>query len=476
MSEAVGKSSSESDVRELRDLRRSTRIERIFGVEPTGYQAEMLDYGESQRRAQVAPKAGRQVGKTWTAGMVGADHALTHADTDVLFTAPGQDTANEMFRECKRLFWGSELDLDAFGVVEDNKETWEFTNGTRILSRTLGNVERENNSGNRGMNPSCVIVDEAAYARDEVFTEVIEEFFITHEEYEYYLFSTPAGKSGYFYEKVSGGYRDIEGALDDEWGWFCPYLPTRKSPFAQEDFIERKREELDSQTFAQEFLGEFQSAADSYLPHEVVDPCIQPDVERDGRLPRYLGVDPAEKGDDRLVIIDLDSRGNWWNIWSRETVSGPDFVGLLSDLQGGGVAPPPEVGVGSTPSGGYQEIVVESNIAGLATDIAQKGLGSVVTPVKSSLKSKAVMYKRLKRDMEARDIAIPNHRALINQTTRLEYSYTVNNNLKIQHPPNGHDDYPDALMLANAARTGLSREFSGDLGKYGVKPNAVVTW
>lgn len=457
-------------LQEARSWPRSERVELIFNFEPTEYQTKLLDHQEQEDKAQAAPKAGRQVGKTMTAGVIGADHALVapEAPTDVLFAAPAQATADEMFRECKQHFKRGPLSLEQYGVVTENKREWEFSTGVRILARTLGNVEQEDNPGNRGMNPTCVIVDEAAYEKDAVYTQEIEEFFITHPEYEFYLFSTPAGKSGYFYDAVEGQNSER---------WFSPHWPTKISPYAQQDYIERKERELDSQTFAQEFLGEFAESEDAYLPYEIVKPCIDSDSHRQQAIPRYLGVDPSERGDDRLVITDMDEKGDVHNIWSKDKVSGPEFIGLLSDLQTGEIAPEPDWGTKQLPVHGYEWIVVESNMAGLATDIAQAGLGDVILPVKSTKKSKGPMYKRLKRDLESEELTLPNYRRLISETTALKYSYTPNQHLKLEHPPGGHDDYPDSLMLANAGRVGLAKQFETENPEaQSQKASATFSW
>jgi hypothetical protein len=451
-------SSTGTDADTLRAMPRSERIEAVFGVEPTDYQRTLLDYADEKARAQTAPKKGRQVGATFTAGMLGADHALRHGDTDVLYTAPSQGTANEMFRECKKLFWNAELSLEQFGVEDDNKETWEFVNGTRILSRTLGNVEQSNNSGNRGMNPTCVIVDEAAYTKDAVYTEEIEEFFITHPEFEFHLFSTPAGQSGYFYEKVEqDGVRDVDDAYAEDWAWYSPYWPTKISPFAQQDFIDQKREEFDEDTFAQEFLGEFQGGG-SLIGPDTVAQCVRDLAENDAA--RFLGVDPAGGGEDRMVVYDIGESGMTHNIWSWQNVDGPSFLDYITRIVRGDNPPEPDVGVECYPAQGYQSCVIEKNgIGEFGADFAERDLGDVIVPISSGRESKHTLYKRLVRDLEAGDIAIPNFRPLKNQLTSLEKTTTPTGYWKVGHPPGGHDDYPDGLMLANAARTGLAGEF-----------------
>lgn len=453
----------------LKPLPRSQRVQVAFGFRPTDYQALLLDYPEQVDRAQAAPKAGRQVGKTKISGYIGADHALTNRNTDVLYTAPGQDTADEMFKEFKDAFRNGPLTLQQYGVrpQEDNKTKWEFVGGTRAMSKTLGTVGEEKNPGNRGMNPTCVIVDEAHYEQDVVFTEEIEEFFITHDTYEYYLFSTPAGKSGYFYENVEvEGKRTPEEAASESFSWYAPHWPTKISPFAQQDYIEQKREEYDSDTFEQEFLGKFADDGSAAIPHETLNPNIKPDVERDPSRDRFLGVDPARGGEDEMVAFDIDSEGVCWNVWAFATISGPQVVEFLeivhdrkSDLEYWPTTPEPDWGDGVTPTNGYQTILIEENgVGGFAADFAQAGLGNVIKVVTSSNKTQQNVYQRLIKDLEAEELALPNHRPLIRQTTKLEKSFTPTGKAKYAAPKGKHDDWPDGMGFANWARHGNGDE------------------
>lgn len=458
---SVQATQSQSDALEelyeqCRGLPRSERVQKIFDFEPTDYQAELLDHLEAEEAARAAPKKGRQVGATMTAGVIGADHALwapqlVGEPTDVLFTAPGQETADEMFEECKQRFKDGPLTLEQYGVVNDNEQTWKFSSGTRVLSRTLGNVGQDDQPGNRGKNPTCVIVDEAAYEQDRVYTEEIEQFFITHPVFEYVLFSTPAGKSGYFYECVEH---------DDD--WFSPYWPTRISPYAQPDYIEKQRQKLDSETFAQEYEGEFAEDGGSAIPHDTLVPNIRPDADRSHSEARYLGIDPARHGKDEMVVFDLDATGVYWNVWAFESIDGPRFVELLemlhnrkTELEHWERMPEPECGSGQVPTNGYASIVIEENgVGGFAADFAEAGLGSVVRVVNSSNETKQRIYQRLITDLEAGELSLPNHDKLVRQATKLQKSFTPTGKAKYEAPPNKHDDWPDSLGFANLARHG----------------------
>lgn len=442
--------------RKCKGLPRSERVKILFDFEPTEYQAQLLDHLEDTDRGRAAPQKGRQVGATLTAGVVGADHALwapllVGGPTDVLFAAPGQETADEMFEEAKQRFRDGPLTLEQYGVVKDNEQTWKFASGTRILSRTLGNVGQEDQPGNRGKNPTCVIIDEAAYEKDVVYEEEIEQFFITHPIFEYCLFSTPAGKSGYFYNKVE---------YDDD--WYSPHWPTRISPYAQDDYIEEQREKLDSATFAQEFEGKFAEDGGSAIPYETLLPNIDPDRQYDDTQARYLGVDPARGGKDEMVVFDIDANGVCWSVWAFETMDGPRFVELLeilhqqkANLEYWDAIPAPEVGGGRTPTSGYQTILIEENgVGGFAADFAEAGLGDVIRVVNSTNETKQNIYQRLIKDLEAEQLALPNHDKLERQVTKLEKSFTPTGKAKYSAPSGKHDDWPDGMAFSNWARHG----------------------
>lgn len=441
-----------------KDLPRSERVEIVFNYEPTSYQAELLDHLEQTDEGQAAPQKGRQVGATLTAGVVGADHALwapmlVGEPTDVLFTAPGQETADEMFQECKDHFKNGPLSLEQFGVTNPKKQTWEFASGTRILSRTLGNVGQDKNPGNRGMNPTCVVVDEAHYEQDAVYTQEVEQFFLTHPVYEYLLTSTPAGESGYFYEKVKN---------DDD--FFSPYWPSKISPFISDDKIEDRRKKLPEADFKREILGEFEPDADSAIPYSTLKPNLCPDRELISLRSRFLGVDPARGGKDEMVAIDMDAKGTMWNAWAFDTISGPEFVEFLEVIQSGKSEgeleylpeiPQPDVGDGRTPRSGYQTILIEENgVGGFAADFAEAGLGNVIKVVTTSNEVKQDVYQRFIQDLEAESLELPRHDPMERQITRLEKTFTPTQKAKYAAPPGKKDDWPDATAFANWARHG----------------------
>lgn len=455
---------STTDADALEDIFKQPRPKRfnaLFDFDSFDYQGDLIAHGGENDVAKAAVKPGRQVGKTITGGAIAADRAL--GGHDVMILGPFEDTTKEMMEAARsHLLTAEETFGEAgytLGTTSRNKFEWEFTNGGRLRARTVGS----DGTQIRGKNPDVVLVDEAAYIKDSIFQEVIEPFFSTHESYEFYLFSTPAGKNGYFYEKVS---------QDDT--FYSPHWPSEICPLISEEWLEEKRRELDSTTFAQEYLGEFADKGESYLPRNVVMPCVGVDTYAP-RTTRILGVDPARKGTDRMVLYDIDGDGVTRHIWSEEETTGPGFIGRLKAMQDGREVPEAEFSHGELPTQGYDAIVIEENaVGGFGADLAEADLGGVVKPVKTTSQSKQSMYQRLKQDLEAEKINLPNHRRLIDQLTSLEYEFTQHGYLKVEHPPNAHDDYPDALALANGWRTGVLHEFQGEAQQ--TKATATFTW
>lgn len=418
---------SDIDVGKLLDMPRSERVEVLFNFTAPEYQADLLDYGEEVTKAQAAPRKGRQVGASMAASAIAADRVFTAPGETTLITSPKQDPADELFEKFKQRFKDSEFSMDQLGVVEDNKTEWRFSNGHRVIGRTLG----KGDLSQRGISPSCVIVDEAQDASDYHLEEVVEPFFVTHSEYEFYLMGTPRGKTGYFYESV-------EGTQSDE--WYSPHWPTKISPWVDADYLNRKEREKDSTTFAQEYLGEFADTGEVWIPSDLFRSCVVSEWTENNRLDRFLGVDVARKGKDETVYCLIREDGVVLNLWKEATSTVPGVVGRIKSLIN---------------THGIEQAFVDENAVGGGV-VDDEGLRGLVEGITFSTKTKHDMYTTLKTDFENGEIQVPegidHYRSLEMQTTRLEFDFTSNGYLKVSHPPNGHDDFADALALANHGR------------------------
>ncbi|AFH22870.1 phage terminase large subunit [environmental Halophage eHP-36] len=415
----------------LADCSLPERLEVLFGIEPFDYQRSLCDHVESTDVTKVAIQPGRQVGKTLIGAALAADSAARNRGEDTMIAAPYQETADEMMREATSLLDEADRRLDAvgldLGVETKNKREWEFTHGSRLLSRTLGS----DGSASRGKNPKFVIVDEAAFVVDSIFEDVIEPFFSTHDEYTFLLTSTPSGDAGYFYRKVQ---------IDDE--WHSPRWPTGICPLVDTEWLAEKERTVDSRTFKTEYLGEFIGSSDRFFDPSVIDARMQQDATAT-RSGMVLGADIARAGDDRTVIVGI----------------GPDSVAevLVADR---------ELTL-TDAAGRIAHIADRHDIRSVAVDETGLGAGVVemlesdierlVSGVKFSLETKQSLYNRCKSMLENDELTLSYDGQLLRELRQLEYSLTARGKTKIEHPDGGHDDHTDALALA-------AREFRGDGG------------
>lgn len=414
---------------QLGALSRAERIAVLFDVDPFDYQRDLIDYVEETATPKVAIQPGRQVGKTLIGAALAADEIATTPGEDVLIAAPFQETADEMMREATSLLETAAERLAAMGlslgVETENKREWAFDHGGRLLSRTLG----VDGVGQRGKNPRFVIVDEAAFAPDSVFEDVIEPFFTTHDTHTFILTSTPAGDAGYFFQKCR---------LDGD--WFSPRWPTAISPLVDPEWLAERQRKADPRTWRQEYLGEFIGSSDRFFSPELIDDATG-DVElrRDDLV--AVGADIARAGDDRTAIVGVDSAGAAKVLVSDADMTLTEASGELARLHDR--HSPATIAVDETGLGAGVVEMLETEVGGRA-----------VEGIKFTLDRKQSLYNGLKAALEADDISVEHHPHLTRELKKLTYSLTAGGKTKITHPDGGHDDHPDALALAVDAFNG----------------------
>jgi hypothetical protein len=77
------------------------------------------------------------------------------------------------------------------------------------------------------------------------------------------------------------------------------------------------------------------------------------------------------------------------------------------------------------------------------------------------------MYQALKRAFENEAISLPDEShqygdRIVHELTSLQFDFTQHGRLRVYHPPGGHDDFPDALALANHGRERGTETISAD--------------
>lgn len=401
-------------------------VEHYIGQEPFDYQEEFMN-ADNDRKAFVS---GRQVGKSRTASWLALWKAVTYAGAEILITAKAQRQSMELFNQVKKEIRMSDVSEDAWGVTNSTRTELVFDNGARIVCLPVG----RDGSNIRGYGTDLIIVDEAAFIKDEIFQQVLSPMLAVGDG-TFVLLSTPFGKKGFLYER----FNDPE--------WYTMQVPTSANPLVDDKFIEEQRNNLTSTQFKQEILGQFVESADSFFQRDELMNCAVSDTVDQESDVTFLGVDLAAQGKDSSVYVCVDADGNVFHIESKNDAPMTDAMGRIRELDA---------------YYDFNKIMVDATGLGTGVvDQVKEDLGRKVEGFKFTNEKKQSLYNTLKNELQDGDLRfeyVPGKNDLagnkmVNQCLELEYSYTSTGKIRIEHPPNGHDDFSDALALAVWAKS-----------------------
>lgn len=409
----------------------------------------------------LAARKGRQVGSTTVfSTKLGREAMIAPPATErgrpftgvILGTAEDQAVwALDKFRKALK---NSPL---AHRIKIDNQKYLELDNGARIFARPAGNTAKTN----RGLSADVVLFTEAAYIPDSVFDAVIPMTFQT--DGKVWMESSTKGTSGKFYRVFN----------DDAFNTY--QMPSTECRGISDDKIEQWRRTETRESFKREVLGEFIAGGTTYFDTELIKetfgvPRYGPEKVRD-RHQYFLGVDPSRYGDDQTVYMVLERPHGEPKMWIKEIISTgrkatTDIMGRIKQLD---------------MKYNFDQIAVdEGSMGGGVIDrLAEQGIS--VTPVRFGKQNKHEMYETLKLQMEQGNLTIPDPRdntkghqnredfqardlrQTFKQMDELLKDYYSDGYLKIEHPDNGHDDFPDALALAvyMASQTSIQSKDDG---------------
>ena len=234
----------------------------VLGFEIFNYQLNFIS--DCFEKQYVLACWSRQIGKSTSCSLFASLYAILNENKTVIIIARGD-------RQSKELYYKILQFVHKVPEFEKtvNKETQDETllnNGSRILNLPCG----DDGSYIRGYSADVVILDECAFIPDIIVNEVISPFLATRDKGKMIKLSTPRGKAGHFYKS----YCDKDYAVHK-----YDYSYGVKAGLISQSFIDKKRQEMDALSFAQEYGADFIDEASCYLPHSLLDQNIQDCVE-----------------------------------------------------------------------------------------------------------------------------------------------------------------------------------------------------
>lgn len=238
---------------------------------------------------------GRQWGKSWYARIEAANAAVNQGKT-VWWVAPTYKTALPHWRALKRML------QDAPFLVTKNEQQWymEFEGGGSI---SIKSADRPDTL--RGESLDFIIIDEAAFIPEYVWTSVLMGSMGAREGARALFISTPNGKN-WLYRLFCMGQKD-HPLYDPNWESFR--FPSDTSPYFQKDLFEAAKKTLRRSEFEREFLASFDSS-DSTVFTDLDNWCILPVAEPSDVWDVVMGVDVGRKTDYTVFSLFDRITGN----------------------------------------------------------------------------------------------------------------------------------------------------------------------
>lgn len=391
----------------------------VQGFTPHPKQKEIIDSCLDENVKYIIANCGRQVGKSFLGINIILKWLLEDNNSIGMWVAP-------IFAQSKKVFQELALSLASSGLTKSvNKSdlTITFINGSIIYFRS---AEREDNL--RGNTLTYLVIDEAAYIKNNVWSEVLRATILVNGKKVLFL-STPKGRN-WFYEMAMRGdsdeypqYKTIKASSFD-------------SPYISEEELTDAKNSLPDGIYRQEILAEFLDDGGevfSSLELASVLSSYPPFVSGEKY---YAGLDVG-RANDYTVLTILNSNGDVANIYRQRQNS---WNVIVSEV----------VKVLKTYNA---RCIIEINGVGDPVYEQIKKQYSNVEPFVTTNDSKQNIIEELIMTMNENKIKLPSKELnpdLYKELSVFTYEYSPKTRRVKYGSPNGfHDDMVMSLAMAN---------------------------
>jgi len=270
-------------------------------------QRECIDRIESSGCKYITIDCGRQFGKSLLAMNLLLKWCLENDNSVGFWVSPIYSQAKKVFDELAKALKNTGL------ITSLNRtEVWiKFNNGSKIHFKS---GEKPDNL--RGYTLDFLVMDEAAFMRDEVWNEILRPATLVRGKRILFI-STPKGKN-YFYTLYN------RGTSEDNPDYLSLKYTSYDTPFITKDEIDEAKNSLPDDIFRQEIMAEFIEDGGevfrSFSQSQLINRWKEP-VESE----RYwAGIDLGRQNDftvvtivnnfNEICMIYRERRNNWSNI------------------------------------------------------------------------------------------------------------------------------------------------------------------
>jgi len=262
----------------------------IEGFTPYSKQQDWISKIENPEVKYAVMCVGRQVGKSLIAENLLLKWALENNNATLMLVAPIYSQVRRIFDDLDKVLSATPL------LVSKNKANYEmvFVNGSKIYFRSA-----ERPDGLRGFTLTHLIIDEAAFIRDEVWDTILKPTILVKGQKVLFT-STPRSKN-FFYTLY------LRGLDDDQPQYVSIKGSTYDNPYISSDELDEARKTLPDNIFRQEILAEFIDNGGEVFA-DIDRFCILNQYPPKTNTKYYAGIDFGRLQDYTVLTI-LDENG-----------------------------------------------------------------------------------------------------------------------------------------------------------------------
>jgi hypothetical protein len=263
----------------------------VKGFTPTLKQKEIIDACLAEGIKYIVGCFGRQAGKSFTAMNLLLKWVLEDNKSVGLWCSPVYSQAKKVFTELTNSIAGTGLTKS----VNKSELTITFINGSVIYFRS---GEREDTL--RGYTLDYLVIDEAAYIKDEVWNTVLRPTVLVRGKKVLFI-STPKGRN-WFYNIAMRG-------ISDEYPQYKTFFATSfDSPYITAEELEEAKMSLPENVYRQEILAEFLEGGGEVFGNLKLTCVMSNYPQQDTTKKYYAGLDFGRQNDYTVLTI-LNSEG-----------------------------------------------------------------------------------------------------------------------------------------------------------------------
>jgi phage FluMu gp28-like protein len=279
----------------------------VQGFTPTRKQKEIIDACTTNDIKYIIGCFGRQAGKSFTAMNLLLKWVLEDNGSVAMWVSPVYSQAKKVFTELTNTIAGTGLTKS----INKSELTITFINGSVMYFRS---GEREDTL--RGYTLTYLVIDEAAYIKDEVWNTVLRPTVLVQGKKVLFI-STPKGRN-WFYNLAMRGY-------SDDYPQYKTFHATSfDTPYITEEELIEAKMSLPETIYKQEILAEFIDDGGEVFSNLKLN-CVlnsYPQMVVDKKY--YAGLDFGRQNDYTVLTI-LNSEGEMVDFY-RERQKSWDII------------------------------------------------------------------------------------------------------------------------------------------------------